>query len=238
MAYIDGFVAAVPADNRQSYLEHATAVVPIFHEFGVRRMVETWGDDVPEGHTTDFYRAVKAKDGEVIVFAWLEYPDKAARQAAGERMMTDPRLQRSMETMPFDAKRMIYGGFEIVSDERADGRPSGYVDGSLVAIANERKAEFTVWTNGIAKIFIEHGASRVVDAWGDDVPDGEVTDFKGAVQADDGETVAYTWVEWPDRATRDKGWVSVMADQRMHQGDMPFDGRRMVMGGFSTLLDA
>lgn len=238
MAYIDGFVAAVPAGNRESYLEHATSVVPIFREFGVRRMVETWGDDVPEGQTTDFYRAVKAKDGEVIVFAWLEYPDKAARQAASEKMMTDPRMQGAMEEMPFDAKRMIYGGFEIVSDERAEGRPSGYVDGSLVAVPNELKAEFVSWTNGIAKLFIEHGASRVVDAWGDDVPDGHVTDFKGAVKAGEGETVAYTWVEWPDRAARDKGWKAVMADERMHQGAMPFDGQRMVFGGFSTLLDA
>ena len=89
-------------------------------------------------------------------------------------------------------------------------------------------------------MFKEHGASRVVEAWGDDVPDGKVTDFKGAVKATGDEAVVYSWIEWPSKEARVEGWKKIMADPRMQpdQNTMPFDGKRMIYGGFVPILDA
>ena len=72
MTYVEGFVLAVPTANKEDYLEHASDAEPIFKEFGVQRMVEAWGDDVPEGKVTDFKRAVQAKEDETVVFSWFE----------------------------------------------------------------------------------------------------------------------------------------------------------------------
>ena len=91
-----------------------------------------------------------------------------------------------------------------------------------------------------AAVFKEHGASRVVETWADDVPDGKVTDFKGAVKAKSDEAVVYSWIEWPSKEVRVEGWKKVMADSRMQpdQNIMPFDGKRMIYGGFVPILDA
>lgn len=116
MRYIDGFVAAVPTANKQQYKEHATKAFEIFKNLGATRMVECWGDDVPTGQTTDFQRAVKANGDETVVFSWIEYPDKATRDAANDKMMNDPAVEEPMGDMPFDGKRMIFGGFETLLD--------------------------------------------------------------------------------------------------------------------------
>ena len=110
--YVDGFVIAVPAAKRQAFLDHARGIDPIFVEFGATRVVECWGDDVPDGTVTDFRRAVAAQDGETIVFAWIEWPDKATRDAGMARIRTDPRMMSG--EVPFDGRRMIFGGFEGV----------------------------------------------------------------------------------------------------------------------------
>jgi uncharacterized protein YbaA (DUF1428 family) len=116
MSYIDGFVVAVPVANKAKYLEHARKALPLFKEFGATRLVEGWGDDVPDGKVTDFRRAVKAEEGEVVIFSWLEWPSKATRDAGMKKMMEDPRM-KAMGDMPFDGKRMIYGGFQPILDE-------------------------------------------------------------------------------------------------------------------------
>ena len=116
MSYIDGFVLAVPEANKAKYLEHARKALPFFKEFGATRMVEGWGDDVPDGKLTDFRRAVQAKEGEAVLFSWIEWPSKAVRDAGMKRMMEDPRM-KEMGEMPFDGKRMIYGGFAPILDE-------------------------------------------------------------------------------------------------------------------------
>jgi uncharacterized protein YbaA (DUF1428 family) len=116
MKYVDGFVIAVPADKREDYRKHAAEAAPLFKEFGATRMVECWGDDVPDGKLTDFRRAVQAKDDEVVVFSWIEYPSKEVRDAANEKIMTDPRMKAMGEQMPFDGKRMIFGGFLPILD--------------------------------------------------------------------------------------------------------------------------
>ena len=116
MAYIDGFVAPVRAENKQAYLDMAAKAAPMFKEHGATRVVECWGDDVPDGKITDFKGAVKAEPGEVVVFSWIVWPDKATRDAGWEKVMADERMKPPAE-MPFDGKRMFWGGFEPIVDE-------------------------------------------------------------------------------------------------------------------------
>jgi uncharacterized protein YbaA (DUF1428 family) len=116
MKYVDGFVLAVPTDKKEDFRKHAAEAAPLFKEFGATRIVECWGDDVPNGKVTDFRRAVEAKDDEIVVFSWIEYPSKETRDAANQKMMTDPRMQAIGEMMPFDGKRMIFGGFMPIVD--------------------------------------------------------------------------------------------------------------------------
>jgi uncharacterized protein YbaA (DUF1428 family) len=240
MAYVEGFVLAVPAAKKEIYLQHAAHAAPLFKEFGATRMVEAWGDEVPDGEVTDFRRTVKAEPDEVVVFSWIEYPDKATRDVANAKIMTDPRMEEMGKEMPFDGKRMIFGGFAPLVDDGSGGR-MGYVDGSLMPAPAGAKEAYRAMAARTAAIFREHGAVRVVDAWADDVPDGEVTDFKGAVQASGDEKVVYCWVEWPSKDVRDAGWAKVMSDPRMElePDSLPADGqRRRVYGGFAPLLDA
>ncbi len=115
MAYVQGFVIPVPAANKEAYRKHAAKAAPLFKEFGAERMVEAWGDDVPDGKVTDYKRAVKAEDGENIVYSYVEWPDKATRDAGWEKMMKDPDMQPSGD-MPFDGQRMFWGGFRPIVD--------------------------------------------------------------------------------------------------------------------------
>jgi len=141
MTYVAGFVAAVPAANKEAYRKHAADAAPLFKEFGATRMVEAWGDDVPDGKVTDFKGAVKAKPDEVVVFSWMEFPSKEAHAAATQKMMSDPRMKEMGASMPFDGKRMIYGGFVTLIDDGARTKP-GYVDGYLVPVPNDKKEAY------------------------------------------------------------------------------------------------
>jgi uncharacterized protein YbaA (DUF1428 family) len=114
MPYIDGFVIPVPTENKDRFIEHARTFDVLFLEYGATRVLECWGDDVPPGKQTDFFRAVQAKEGESVVFSWIEWPDKATRDAGMQKMMEDPRMDPVANPMPFDGKRMIYGGFAPV----------------------------------------------------------------------------------------------------------------------------
>jgi len=117
MSYVEGFVIPVPAANKQAYRAHAAKAVPYFKELGATRIVECWGDDVPDGKVTDFRRSVKATDDEVVVFGWIEYPSKKVRDEASEKMRNDPRMKEMGADMPFDGKRMILGGFATLLDK-------------------------------------------------------------------------------------------------------------------------
>ena len=109
MTYVQGFVLAVPAGNKEAFRAHASELQPLFRECGVSRVVEAWGDDVPDGKVTDFKGAVNAQADERGIFSWTEWPSKEARDQGWEKAMNDPRM-KDMK-MPFDGKRMIYGGF-------------------------------------------------------------------------------------------------------------------------------
>ncbi|MEO7339150.1 MAG: DUF1428 domain-containing protein [Caldimonas sp.] len=114
MTYVDGFVVAVPTANREAYRKHAMAAAGIFKENGALAVAECWGDDVPDGKVTSFPMAVKRKDDETVVFSWVTWPSRAARDEGMKKVMADPRLQPETNPMPFDGKRMIYGGFEMI----------------------------------------------------------------------------------------------------------------------------
>jgi uncharacterized protein YbaA (DUF1428 family) len=118
MSYIDGFVLAVPKENRQKFVDHASKGDSVFMDLGATRILECWEDDVPDGKVTDFRKAVKAGEGEAVVFSWVEWPDKQTRDAAMKQMeslmKTDPRMNPDSNPMPFDGKRMIFGGFTPV----------------------------------------------------------------------------------------------------------------------------
>jgi len=236
MTYFEGFVAAVPEANKETYRKHAADAAPIFQELGVKRHIEAWDSDVPEGKVTDFRKAVEAKQDEKVVFAWFEYPDKATRDAANEKMRSDPRMKDMGETMPFDGKRMIYGGFDAIVEE---GSGTGaYADGFVVPVPEGKTDAYQQLAAKMAKVFRQHGATRVVEALSDDVPKGEVTDFYRAVKAEGDEKVVFSFIEWPDKDTRDQAWQKIMADESLKpEGDMPFNGQRMFWGGFEPIFD-
>jgi uncharacterized protein YbaA (DUF1428 family) len=236
MTYFEGFVAPVPEANKQAYQQHARDFVPIGREFGIRRHLEAWDNDVAEGKVTDFRKAVDAKPDEKIVFSFFEYPSKAERDAANEKFMSDPRMKDFATNMPFDGKRMIMGGFDAIVEE-GTGR-GNYVDGFVVPVPQAKRDAYRELAAKMAKVFRQHGATRVIEAFGDDVPKGEVTDFYRAVKAEDGEGVVFSFIEWPDKATRDDAWKAIMSDESLKpEGEMPFDGKRMFWGGFDKILD-
>jgi uncharacterized protein YbaA (DUF1428 family) len=112
VSYIDGFVAAVPTANREAYRKHAEAAAVVFKEYGALKLVECWGDDVPEGKVTSFPMAVQRKDDETVVFSWILWPSRDVRDQAMKQVMANPRSKAN--PMPFDGKRLIYGGFEMI----------------------------------------------------------------------------------------------------------------------------
>lgn len=114
MTYVDGFAAAVPTANRQQYIEHARKAAEVFKQHGAIKLVECWGDDVPEGTLTSFPMAVKKQPDETVVFSWILWPSRDVRNQAMPKVMDDPRLQADVNPMPFDGKRLIYGGFDMV----------------------------------------------------------------------------------------------------------------------------
>lgn len=237
MTYVEGFLVPVPTANKDAYIKHASEGAPFFQKFGATRFVETWGDDVPDGKINDLKKSVALEDGETVLFSWLEYPDKAARDAATEKMMSDPAMEEMGKNMPFDAKRMIFAGFESILDT-GPTQGATYVDGYVIPVPKDKKEAYRAHAEKVAPMFQEFGALRVVETWSDDTADGKVTDFNRATLKQPDESVVYSWVEWPDKATRDAGWAKLMEDERMKRSEEPpFDGKRMMWGGFAPILD-
>jgi uncharacterized protein YbaA (DUF1428 family) len=234
MSYVMGCVLPVEGSNRERFVEQAKKAAPFFREFGATSVIDAVGDDVPTGEVTDFHRSVAAKDGELIAFGWIAWPDKGTKDAAETAMMADPRMD--MSDMAFDGQRMIFGGFEPVVDE-GPGGAFGYVDGFVLAVPTANRDIFEQHCRAAAPLFLRNGATRHVECWGVDVPAGKVTDFARAVKAGPDETVCFSWIEWPDKATRDAGQKALFAEMEgtMTDNPMPFDGKRMIFGGFDVV---
>lgn len=115
-----------------------------------------------------------------------------------------------------------------------------YIDGFLVAVPRAKKAEYKALAERAMAVWLDHGATRYVESWADDVPAGKINDFRTAVIAEEGEEVVFSWIEWPSKEARDTGNAKVMADPRlkMEGEEMPFSGERMIYGGFAMLLDS
>jgi uncharacterized protein YbaA (DUF1428 family) len=112
--YVEGYVLAVPVANREAYRRLAEDAAAVFKDHGALSVVEAWGDDLPEGKLTSFHLAVRAEADEAVVFAWITWPSRAARDEGMRKSMEDPRLGQRPEAMPFDRRRMIFGGFEAI----------------------------------------------------------------------------------------------------------------------------
>jgi len=109
--YIDGFIIPVHKDNKDAYLKMAKMAAEVWRDHGALEIIECWGDDVPDGKITSFPMAVKLEADEVVVFSWVRWPSRQARDAGNEKVMADPRMQTGPEPMVFDGKRLIFGGF-------------------------------------------------------------------------------------------------------------------------------
>ena len=237
MAYYTGSVGAVPTTNRDKYIEHLSVAWPMLRSYGATRMVETWGADVPKGKVTDFFGAVEAKEDEAIVFAWIEWPDKATADASWQKMQEDPAM-KDMPPMPFDGSRMVFGGFSPVYEA---GQPvgAGYYQGFLLAVPEANKEAYVKMADEGWQMFRKGGATGMIENWGEDVPRGKKNDFYTATKAEAGEVVVFSWTAWPDRATCDAAARAMEAEMSdFDASTMPFDGMRMMWGGFEPLFDS
>ena len=176
-------------------------------------------------------------DGAKKTYYTTTKQDMEQFAAKMQEKMNDPEMKDMGKTMPFDGMRMIWGGFAPINDSGGAPKP-GYVDGSVTPVPVENLAAFREMADKCAAILKEYGATRTVDAWGDDVPDGKITDYKGAVKATPDEKIVYSWIEWPSKQVREQGWEKAMEDPRMKGMKMPFDGKRVIYGGFQPILDA
>jgi uncharacterized protein YbaA (DUF1428 family) len=236
MSYFQGFLVPVCADAKPEYLAMARTAAAVFKDHGGLGAVECWAEDVPDGKVTDMKRAVQAEAGEAIVFSWVWWPDRATADAAAPKIMADERMDFPKGSLPFNPQRMIYAGYETVADTGSTGK-FGYVDGIVAPAPGDGRTAFTDYAEKLAAIFTRHGALRVVDGWGVDVPDGKVTDFKRAVAAEAGEAVIFGWVAWPDKATRDTAFAAAMGDGSMQALAPTIDMKRAIFGGFTPVLD-
>ena len=114
MSYVDGYIIPVPTENKEKYIEQAKEMAEVFKEYGATEIWENWADDVPEGEVTSFPMAVKCEENEVVVFSWVVWPSKEVRHKGWQEVMQDPRMNPETNPMPFDGKRLIYGGFSNV----------------------------------------------------------------------------------------------------------------------------
>lgn len=241
MTYVEGFVIAVPTANKRKFVDHANLGDAVFIDHGATRVLECWQADVAKGQTTDFFGAVDAKEGESIVFSWIEWPDKAARQAVYDRMgeivKSDARLDPAKNPMPFDGARMIYGGFEAIV-ERGEPTSGAYVQGFLIPVPDAKKEAYRKMAEEAWEMFRGYGALRVVEAWQDDVPEGKQTDFFRSVKTKPGEKVVFSFMEWPSREVCDAAAEKMQAEMQPPAGvEMPFDPQRMIYGGFVPVVE-
>ena len=184
MTYVEGFIVRRAEANKEAYRKHAADAAPLFKEFGVKRTSKPGTTTFPRARSP-ISQGGQAKDDEKVVFSWFEYPDKATRDAANEKMMSDPRMKEMGANMPFDGKRMIIGGFDAIVEEGSAARRlhrrlrragAQRQEATLIARWPRRWPKFPgTWRDARRR------------SLGDDVPNGKVTDFKRAVKAEDGE---------------------------------------------------
>ncbi|MDO5527848.1 MAG: DUF1428 domain-containing protein [Paracoccus sp. (in: a-proteobacteria)] len=232
MSYFSAMVAAVPKDAKEAYIDHEAASWPLFAKAGALRQVAIWGEDVMHGQQTDFWRAVDASDDEIVACSWIEWPDRATADAAWGSLSPE-----AMPPMPFDGKRLIFGGFTPLY--RAGTDRGGYYQAFITPVPTANRDAYAKLADHVYEtMFAPNGCLGTVEAWAEDVPRGSATDFWRAVDAREGEEVVFAWTAWPDRATCDAAAEAMgAASSDEPHPEMPFDGMRMVWGGFVPVFD-
>ncbi len=210
MPYVDGFLVPVPKDKVEAYRQMAELGRTVWTEHGATGYVEALADDVPYGELTSFPRAVQATEDETVAFSWILFDSREARDKVNGEVMADPRMDSPPADMPFDGKRMIYGGFKSFVER--GGAPGPYVDGFLLAVPKDKLEEYRAAAELASTVWMEHGALSYLEALADDVPYGEVTSFPRAVQAKDDEIVVFAFATYESREARDAVMAKVMAD--------------------------
>lgn len=238
MSYIEGLFAAVPVARKDMLRQKTAEAAPLFKQFGATRVVEILGDDLPRGQFTDFKGAVRASDDEDVVLSWIEYPDKHTRDLANQDILAATRLKTIADALPFDDQRLITAGFTPLLDE-GPGGAMGYTDSYLIAVPTAEKQAYRALAAKTARLLQDYGATRVIEAWGDDIPPDKVAELNTAVKAKADETVVLSLVEWPSKQVRDEATPKIMADKRFkaEQDNLLFDESRMIHGGFKPLHD-
>ncbi|HMM76243.1 MAG TPA: DUF1428 domain-containing protein [Gammaproteobacteria bacterium] len=241
MSYIDGFVLPVSESRQTEFIDYARCFDEIFMQHGARRILECWQTDVAKGKTTDFFGAVDCTADEAVVFSWIEWADKPARDAGMASlhalMEADPRFDAARNPPPFDGKRMIYGGFRSIV-ERGVAAQGSYVQGFVVPVTASKQEAYRQMAEDAWSWFSEYGARRVVEAWQDDVPPGKQTDFFRAVKATEDENVVFAFIEWPSREVCNTAAGKMQSDPRMNMPrELPFDGRRLIYGAFTPVVE-
>ncbi len=239
MVYISAALIAAPTPGQAPYVAFAREMAPMIRQLGAQRVVDAWGDDVPEGKRTDMRRAVELQPDETPVFSWIEFPDAETAAACMGAMSAPPEEGAPPLEMPFDGSRMIYGGFEPVSERGAGapGAPGAYVDAALFPAPSDAREAYAARAGRLADAILAAGALRCFDGWGAYVPEGKRTDMRRAVALAPGETVALGFIEWPSKAVRDAAWGKLMSDP-VFAGDAVGDMGRAIFGGFAPLVDA
>jgi uncharacterized protein YbaA (DUF1428 family) len=235
MAYYDGFVIPVAAADKAKFVDHALRMDKVFLEHGARQVVEAWGETIAAGKVTDFRRAVAAREDEAVAFSWIEWPDKATRHAAFKALEANAELMS--EPMPFDGKRMIFGGFEPLVVEGEDRR-GAFVQGFVLPVRQGGKDAYRKMAADAWPMFQRYGALKVVECWNDDVPHGQQTDFYRSVDAQPGEDVVFSYMLWPSRDACEAAGERMQNDPDMQMpDDMPFDPQRMIHAGFEPVVE-
>lgn len=240
MSYVDGFLIAVPNNRLDEYKTMAELGRTVWMDHGATAYLEAVADDVPYGEVTSFPRAVMAKEDETVIFSFIVYPSKEVRDACMKKVFEDDRMKGSMDNAPFDGKRMIFGGFDaILTPEKLDGN-AGYVDGFVMPVEANRLDEYRRIAKESAPMWKDFGAVAIGETLADDAPVGELTSFPRSVQAKDGETVGFGYVIYESREHRDAVNAKMMADKRFEElmRSIPVDGKRMIFGGFRTIVHA
>ena len=239
MNYVDVFVAPIPVVAKEAYVEMARTMSALFTDHGALRLVAAWGDDVPTGKLTSFPLAVQRQGDEEVAFSWIQWPSRVARTQGMEKARADKRMQQIK--LPGDRQRIIFGSFQTVVDEQLQDAAAfelKYLDGFVAAVATAKRDAYIQSAHDFMPLFQRYGALQTAELWADEVAAGKITSFPQAVQLQDDEAVVVSWVAWPTRAARNACMEAMMKDPEMQNMAMPFDGQRMIYGGFEVVVDS
>ena len=247
--YVHGFVTAVPTANKAEYIKFCTSTGAALKRLGATEAVECWGVDVPDGKVTSFPLAVKKQADETVVFSWTRWPSQEVAEAAEAKMRAGeiPEFDFAKNQPPFDGKRLIYGGFEVVIDmgEMPDPKARCYVTGFVWACPTAIKDKYIEFNTRMGEALMRLGGLKVVECWGVEVPPGKVTSFPLAVKQKPNEAVDFSWVVWPSKAVADAAMANMRAGEGMpdfdptaasNEGDHAFDPSRLIYGGFEMVV--